>query len=64
MAVTIGFATCSPSLLAKTDSPFATELASKPCPQASWKITPPNPLSITTGIFPLGQGPAFNMVTA
>ena len=43
---------------------LATAVASSPCPQASWKMTPPKPLSMTTGIFPAGQGFAPSMVMA
>ena len=43
------------NILVNTEFPFATAVASNEWPQASWKITPPNPLSIATGIFPAGQ---------
>ena len=57
-------AICSPSFPAYTEFPFATEVASSPCPQASWNITPPNLLSSTTGNFPLGADFASSIVTA
>ena len=64
MAVTKGDAICCPSFPANTEAFLATAVASSPCPQASWKITPPKPLSMTTGIFPAGQGFAPSMVMA
>ena len=53
-----------PILLQYIEVPLATEVASRPCPHASWKITPPNPLSIITGNLPLGQYFAFTIVFA
>ena len=63
-AVTMGEAMRWPSLPANSELPKATAAASSEWPQASWKITPPKPPSITTGITPAGQGSACSMVTA
>ena len=57
-AVTMGEAMRWPSLPANSELPKATAWASREWPQASWKITPPKPPSITTGITPAGQGSA------
>ena len=64
MAVTMGEAIRWPSFPANSELPNATAWASRECPQASWKITPPKPPSITTGITPAGHGSACSMVTA
>ena len=53
-----------PSFPANSEAPKASAWASRLCPQASWKITPPKPPSITTGITPAGQGSAWSIVTA
>ena len=64
IAVTLSDAIFSPILSVNTDAFFAIAAASRPWPQASWKITPPKPLSIITGILPLGQSFALSIVTA
>ena len=60
----MGEAICCPSLPANSELPKATAVASSECPQASWKMTPPKPLSMTAHITPAGQGSACSMVTA
>ena len=64
MAVTQGAAICCPSLPAKTDVPGATLVASSAWPQASWKMTPPKPPAMTTGISPAAQYGAVSIVAA
>ena len=64
MAVTTGEAMAWPSLPQNSLLPRATAVASREWPQASWKMTPPNPPAITTGISPAGHWPAFSMVRA
>ena len=64
MAVTHLLATCCPSLPQNSLRPKATLVASRLWPHASWKITPPKPLSMTTGITPAGHTGAWSMVTA
>ena len=63
-AVTMGLAICWPSLPQNSELPSATCVASSEWPQASWKITPPKPLSMMTGITPAGHSSALSMVTA
>ena len=63
-AVTMSEAIFSPSFPANTDAFLATAVASRPWPQASWNITPPKPLSITTVILPEGHSSALSIVTA
>ena len=62
--MTFGAATISPCLPANTEADFSIKSASSPCPQASWKSTPPPPGPTTTGISPLGAGTESNLVTA
>jgi len=64
MAVTTGEAICCPSLPQNSLLPSATAVASSEWPQASWKITPPKPDSMATGITPAGQSGACSMVSA
>ena len=53
-----------PSLPQTTELSRPTLVASRECPQASWKMTPPKPFSMTTGMAPAGQGRAWSMVRA
>ena len=39
----------------KTESPLAVAVASRLCPHASWKMTPPQPLAMMTGKRPEGH---------
>ena len=55
MAVTQGAAIVSPSLPANSLMPGCTLVASSEWPQASWKMTPPKPPAMTTGISPALQ---------
>ena len=64
MAVTQGAAICWPSLPQNSLMLLATAVASRLWPQASWKITPPKPLPMTTGITPEGQKGAWSIFTA
>ena len=64
IAVILEDAICSPNLPVNTEFPLATDVASNECPHASWNITPPNPLSIATVIFPAGQFLAWSIVCA
>ena len=64
IAVTFEDAICLPKQSENTELPFATDVASNECPQASWNITPPNPLSIAAIILPAGQLRAFNITYA
>ena len=64
IAVTFVDAICFPSIPVNTEFPLATDVASNECPQASWNITPPKPLSIATVILPAGQFLACNIVYA
>ena len=64
MAVTQSAATFWPNFPQNSLLPTATEVASREWPQASWKITPPKPLSITTGMVPAGHTGAWSMVRA
>ena len=50
--VTLSLATFLPRSSENTDKCGATDVASSPCPHASWNITAPNPGAITTGNSP------------
>ena len=62
--VTLVVAICFPKSSEKTDKCGATAVASKPCPQASWNITAPNPGAITTGNSPPLKSTASSFSTA
>ncbi|MNT89033.1 hypothetical protein D3C72_2296910 [compost metagenome] len=63
-ALTAGFAMSWPILSWNTEAFLATDVVSSRWPQASWKITPPKPLSMMTGKVPLGQGAAPSFTSA
>ena len=63
-SVTSGLATISPTRPVKTETSLAMWSASRPCPHASWKRTPPLPCLITTGRLPDGAGRADSFVRA
>ena len=64
MAVTLSEAIFWPSFPQNSELPNATAVASSEWPQASWKITPPKPLPMTTGMRPAGQKSAWSFTTA
>ena len=64
ISVTLSEAIFLPKSSENTDTFGATDVASKPCPQASWKITAPKPGAITTGSSPPLKSIASNFSTA
>ena len=64
ITVTPSAVTFSPILPEKIDVPFLLKSPSKPCPTASWSITPGQPGPNITGISPAGVGIDSRLVLA